>query len=368
MAVAANKGMFARVARNMVKMGYFRTDDETVRCVISHIQMEGRTNVLDPCAGEGLALADFKSAFGEQAVCFGIELDAERAETARRRADVLVHASYDEMYISTGAFGVLFLNPPYGESGRDKKGRTHRLEVEFFRRTEHYLAAGGVLVYIVPHYSLTDGIIRTLACYRDLHVWRAADPTYKQVVIMGASPGMDRKDGDPNASELLLRARADLESVPVIGMADEPIYTPPSGLKVKSFRPKNVSDQDIRALVEANESGNRLIAQLRLRRTDIGRPLVPVRDGHIPVLVAAGALDGKLDMDGRSLLVKGSCYRIAETVGDDDEGENGKGDGKRKETHIIHHSVPSISLLEYRDGKAHVSIVESGANAMTVYK
>ena len=75
--------------------------------------------------------------------------------------------------------------------------------------------------------------------------------------------------------------------------------------------------------------------------------------------------------DGRKVIVKGSCYRVAEDVNSEGEPlsdeERAKiqqeaASKKRIERHVIIRSVPEIALLEYTGDKALVRIVGASAS------
>jgi len=51
--------MFPRLARNFIKAGYFPTDEPTLERALSALAPDsGNLCILDPCAGEGVAIAD----------------------------------------------------------------------------------------------------------------------------------------------------------------------------------------------------------------------------------------------------------------------------------------------------------------------
>ena len=51
--------MFPRLARNFVKNGYFPTDEPTLeRALNALMPSDGTMCILDPCAGEGVAIAE----------------------------------------------------------------------------------------------------------------------------------------------------------------------------------------------------------------------------------------------------------------------------------------------------------------------
>lgn len=79
--------------------------------------------ILDPCAGEGVAIAEAAHAPGrEQAKAFAVEFDAERARHARGPVDHCLHADLMDTMVSKQSFGLLWLNPPYGDLSKDVNG------------------------------------------------------------------------------------------------------------------------------------------------------------------------------------------------------------------------------------------------------
>jgi len=360
--VTSRKGVFQRVARNLNKMGYFRTDDESVAAIISHIQPVTKypVRIFDPCCGEGLALADFKQRL-ENCFTYGIELDAERANQARGRLDHVVHASYDSVHISHHAFGCLFLNPPYGDSAMDKDGKTHRMEIEFLRRTIDYLAVKGLLIYIIPHTSLTGYVINMLSRFTEGRVYRAKDDRFNQLVIMAKRPGGFRNQCvDESFLDALKVAAETPEKCPIIPVVDEPVYEAPRGCPLNQFKPLFLSPFDVRSILEKHTVGNNMLDDLHIPQTEFMPPLMPVRDGHLGTMVSAGALDGEIPNgnDG-SMYLKGSCFRVADTKVDKDS----KNDVKREVT--IHKSVAEIVTLSLHDSYATLHMVKNETTSQT---
>ena len=59
--------MFPRLARNFVKNGYFPTDEPTLeRALAALAPADGPMCILDPCAGEGVAIAEAAHALGRE--------------------------------------------------------------------------------------------------------------------------------------------------------------------------------------------------------------------------------------------------------------------------------------------------------------
>jgi hypothetical protein len=187
--------MFPRLARNFAKNGYYPTDEPTLeRALNALMPSDGPMCILDPCAGEGVAIAEAAHALGrEQAKAFAVEFDAERARHARGLVDHCLHADLMDTMISKQSFGLLWLNPPYGDLSKDVNGNIGyqgqgraRLEKLFYQRSLSLLQYGGVLVFIVPGYVLDAELVGWLTRhYTDLRIYRAVETQFKQVVIFG---------------------------------------------------------------------------------------------------------------------------------------------------------------------------------------
>jgi hypothetical protein len=95
--------------------------------------------------------------------------------------------------ISRQTFGLLWLNPPYGDLSKDANGNIGyqgqgraRLEKLFYQRALPLLQYGGVLVFIVPSYVLDAELVGWLTRhFAELRIYRAVETQFKQVVIFG---------------------------------------------------------------------------------------------------------------------------------------------------------------------------------------
>jgi len=187
--------MFPRLARNFIRNGYFPTDEPTLERALSALAPSpGSMSILDPCAGEGVAIAEAAHALGRaQVQAFAVEYDAERARHARQLVDRCIHGDLMDTLISRQSFGLLWLNPPYGDLSKDVNGNIGyqgqgraRLEKLFYQRTLPLLQYGGVLVFIVPSYVLDAELVGWLTRHlKDLRIYRAVETQFKQVVVFG---------------------------------------------------------------------------------------------------------------------------------------------------------------------------------------
>lgn len=197
--------MFSRLANNFAKNGYFPTDEVTIAgCLQALDTSTTDVAVLDPCCGEGVALAEVKhhlQAAGAKVQAYGVEYNEERAWHAKQLLDVVAHSDIADMAIKPRQFGVLFLNPPYGDLVADSAaldavvGGRKRLEKEFFRKSSPWVAVDGVLILIVPHYVLDVEFATMIAkSYKDIRVFMAQEQQFKQCVIFGVRRKNDRLD------------------------------------------------------------------------------------------------------------------------------------------------------------------------------
>ncbi|OPE21027.1 DUF6094 domain-containing protein, partial [Pseudomonas aeruginosa] len=117
--------MFPRLARNFARNGYFPTDEVTLERALQALTPapSGRMRICDPCAGEGVALAEAAHTLGrDQVQALAVEYDRERADHARGLLDRVLHSDLFDTMISRQSFGLLWLNPPYGDLVADHSG------------------------------------------------------------------------------------------------------------------------------------------------------------------------------------------------------------------------------------------------------
>ena len=176
------------------KGGFYPTPPRVVEMVATLMQArtvtrgETTLRILDPCCGAGEALVQLAECIerpdGASVETFGVELHAERAKEAERRLDHALGTDLFQTAIANGAFGLLFLNPPYDSDAGDDR----RTEQAFLRHCTRYLAEGGLLVFVVPLQRLAESARYLASHYRNLRVWGFPEPereAFGQVVVTG---------------------------------------------------------------------------------------------------------------------------------------------------------------------------------------
>jgi hypothetical protein len=331
--------MFPRLARNFVKNGYFPTDEATLERVLSAlVPGDGPMNVIDPCAGEGVAIAEAAHALGRNAVrVYAVEYDAERARHAKQFVDHGLHGDLMDTLISRQCFGLLWLNPPYGDLSKDANGNLGyegqgraRLEKLFYQKTLPLLQVDGVLVFIIPSYVLDAELVGWLTRhFADLRIFRAVEARFRQVVILGRRVrSRDQASNSVKAvrTRLLQIGQGEIEaeelpegwpfssySVPV--SPEEPAHFYRVSMEPAQFAEEVHRLQGLWPQFETLLG----VAQQSLRP-----PARALSHWHLALALAAGAISGVVTAkSGRVMAVKGDTHKGKSTTVEYTERDDG---------------------------------------------
>ena len=313
------------------KGGYYPTPERVVDLIADLIHTPSgyyyrereSLRILDPCCGAGDALQRLVEGLSRPNALametFGIELHRDRAEEAEARLDHVLAADLFATSIANGAFGLLYLNPPYDYDSEDK-----RTEHAFLTQTTRYLAEDGLLVFIVPRQRLAVSARYLSTHYGRMRCWAFPDPerqVFDQVVLFG----FRKTDPVPDATaESMVLEWAVGEPEPLRSHA----YTEftPSTTPVGDILFTTRTVDPVAAAAEARRSGlwisTEITDTLWPASDSRTRPLMPLRRGHMAMLVAAGFLNNLvLEADDRRILVKGRTSKDMVLVEDAPEKE-----------------------------------------------
>ncbi|MDK2126760.1 DUF6094 domain-containing protein [Parachitinimonas caeni] len=321
--------MFPRLAQNFIRNGYFPTDEVTLGRILPWLEGGQRCRVLDPCCGEGTALAEVQHALresGTEVESLGIEFDRERAWHAKQLLGQVVHADIHDTVVAPRSIGLLFLNPPYGQAVSDKaqtgdEAKAVRLETLFLRRCLGMLPVGGVLVLIVPHYVLLEDEMASLLArhFDQLRCFRAPEQRFKQVVIFARKRKGDRVTA---ATLAILEAFGRGERTDELPEAcdGEPYRIPETvtlaatqqALKAIRLEPEQLA-AEVQRLHKSTlwpqwqvHLGNKVLPPRA--------PLRDLRPWHLALALAAGQINGIVrSQDGRRWLIKGDTLKVKHT-------------------------------------------------------
>jgi hypothetical protein len=258
----------------------------------------------------------------EQApLTYGIELDHDRATEARQRIHHLLWGdALVEMRISPGAFGLVYLNPPYDYS-LEPDARAQRLEALFLARFKDVLQKDGWLVLVVP-YTVLAACAPVLARYfTDLQVYAFPEEefhSFHQCLVLGQKRFL---------VSMAKAAKVEQELVCLTGMAPEIFLATapplahcteqliiPEAKQPCTFTCSRIDPREAIPLVR--RSG--LLEDLLIHDLAPGlchsiRPLAPLKNGHLALMLAGGYMNGEIEQDGRRLVIKGVVHKT-ETI------------------------------------------------------
>jgi len=270
--------------------------------------------LLDPCCGPGDALRQLADSLNRHVTVetYGVELHTERAQEAAEQLDHALSSDLFRCSIANRTFNLLWLNPPYDWDREDK-----RVEQAFLTHCSRYLEPDGVLVYIIPRAQIATSARFLTTNYRRVRAWSFPEPEveqFDQVVVLGVRKPQPRPDA--RAMRDLI---ASIDDLPVLNGDLAPEYdvgmSEPGPVmfttRVIDFA-KAVSEARKRGLWTQDE-----ITEAFWPPTDAtARPLMPLRKGHLAMLVAAGFLDnleletpGSESRPGSRVLVKGQTKK-----------------------------------------------------------
>lgn len=306
---SVNAAVIGRLMNN-VRMGYYPTDPDNISHILRGIRFpEGvTTNVFDPCCGCGKALRQI--AQGNNCYAYGVELDEYRAEEAQTRLHRVGVGSFFHSRISSEAFHLMFLNPPY-LSVLTQGGSRARHEKRFLVESMGHLMLGGLLIYVIPYYRLTPDICRILGeNFTDLSVWRFTDGKFrkfKQVAVLGLRK---KRIDEPSAGVALEQYAYDPDTVPSVTNLQEGRYALPAvPKKVELFKGELFNEKELERQLSHSDSIRRLMnAKSELDSAD-KHPLLPLSIGQIGLVGGSGMINGLIECDTPHV-IKGRIIKV----------------------------------------------------------
>jgi len=306
----------ARLA-SQEKMGYYPTPPEVVEQIKKVLTIPEGAKLIDTCCGEGDALAMIAEDTG--AVTYGCELDRERYMAAKEKLNhILWCDSLNELICSKKAFDLLFLNPPYDYDEGDDERKSERLELLFLKKHFPLLRDRGVLIFIIPFSAAKKSLPYLMnRCTRvDLFVfpekfyWQ-----FKQVVLI-AIKGKPKKADTERVAELEKRikpldaydARYELEST----SSCKTTYTLPcAGDDPVKFTCSRLDPDEVSKIIQRSPLWQKLESEIFTTQTlSHFRPLMPLREGHLAMLLASGLMNGEIKDGSERFVIKGSVKKV----------------------------------------------------------
>ena len=315
--------------QGQAKGGFYPTPPRVVDMIASYLavptdhsyEKNEWLHILDPCCGEGHALNQLTIRMHEKGTVktetYGVELQADRAEKAEQQLDNVLSSDLFNTAIGNNNFGILYLNPPYDLDDENK-----RVEQQFLSQATRYLRDDGILIYIIPRRQLDKSARYIGLHYTTVQCFAFPEPegeAFDQVVLFAARKKIPaaNKFTEDRLNNWAHRA----DELPLLQHRDWPTYSPPIYAGGRPYFTTRTIDPCV-AAAEAKRSGlwqnQEIMDTLWPQKDNRTRPLMPLRRGHLAMLVAAGFLDNLvLQADDERILVKGRTAKTIVTIEDD---------------------------------------------------
>lgn len=324
----ANAAVIGRLMNN-VRMGFYPTDLANVGHITRGIAFPAGivTNLLDPCCGTGAALK--KMAVGNNCFAYGVELDKDRAEKAEETLHRVGFGSFFFSRVENEAFHVVYLNPPYLSVLNQTGGRS-RDEKRFLIESIPTLMMGGLMVYVVPYYRMSDDICRIFADhFSDITAYRFTDEEFqkhKQIVVLGLR--RPRVDGSEEAQRLAASAYK-VNELPCVTELTEGRYPLPAVSKqVEIFKGAEFNVAELARQLKQSDSFERMFTKRRVE-TGARRPPLPLSIGQVGLVGGSGLINGLMECDYPHI-IKGRIIKVKRSNSEDIY--NSRGDYAATET------------------------------------
>lgn len=308
---------------SIVKAGFYEFPQQHLDAVATLVA-PGRGRLLDPCAGDGTALAHLSTAWKLEA--FANELDKARALECIQKFGA-AHAVEGDLYrlrASQEGFNALWVNPPYSENFSDDDER--RRELDMLKHSWKWAQRGGLVFWVVYQHHVTVKAAQWLSrrC-KTVDVWGIPGKhlgEYSQVVVVGQ---VGKPDDDHAVFQHIIKQA---ETPKPLEAQASPIYElpEPRTLKQLIFLP----DQMTAALAEslARERGVQTLTAFQELVAppppmEKIRPVMQPRSGQMAMVLASGLFNGLVlntDVHGR-VAVKGTLVVDERMVRTEVEGE-----------------------------------------------
>jgi len=358
--------MFQQLAHNFIKNGYYPTDSATIESILTHLQpcQTGTMRLIDPCAGEGSALAECQHLLHhplqQQLVeTFAVEYNKERSIQAKQLLKRCLTGDFQDTIITPRSFGLLWLNPPYGDLVTDKaqtgievfnKGKK-RLEKVFYQRSVRLLQYGGVMVLIVPYYTLDDEFRKWIAAgFEKITVYKAPEQRFKQVVVMGVRRRTSTHDEKYKQILNTLNLFCDADQQPLPKEVVQAYRIPPATAGDIRFNAMRIDEEQLQDEIDRYPC---LWPQFSLHMLNVSqghrRPLMALSDWHLALALAAGQVSGVVHSNNgqKTYVIKGDTFKdkkqLSKVVP--------QGDGEFLETRSsLDVFVPQIKAIDFTHG------------------
>lgn len=291
-----------RLAGQM-KSGFYAVDPAVPVALADRLRVlkPDETNVIDPCAGEGVALGRLADALGiERERAYAVEVDEGRSEIVNHPDNgwnAQAPCSLFDLGCTPRSMSLVWCNPPFD----DEAGGGERIEHQFLVRATDLLVAGGVMAFFCPS-RLFDAWYRPTPQFfvREFEKIAVLEPDpehrpYDEVLVVGTRRKRPYHDGKFDAPTIKLSG------------CDRTWDVPPAKLPKRFDKCGLTPDEIERALRSSPLNSLTAVPEI----APPARPPLPLAKGHIALLLASGHLDGIVRPEGEPPhVVRGTARKV----------------------------------------------------------
>ena len=322
----------------VAKCGYYPASPVAMDGIVKHLRLaEAKREsqyILDPCAGEGLAIKAIADGLGvphDHTYC--VEIDAGRSQQIKANlpgVNLLGPATFMGVQCSGWSFGLAYVNAPFD----DELGGGRREEQAFVQKATNLLAPRGIIVIVCPisKFIGNRSFVQFVdANFDSLHVYRFPDGhrPYNEIVVFGRkrktpipADALD-EHGELHQREWQWRSYVRIENLPPLGSVqprhwdgDSPssdrhsdlhVWEIPHGWKPATWKKTGFTEEELAQALAASPLNAHFkdVAPLRLKR-----PPLPLDKGHLGLILASGMLDGVVETPHGPHVVRGSSTKV----------------------------------------------------------
>lgn len=332
------------------KMGYYPAHPNAIAELVKHLHCRppdptkkfDTINVLDPCAGKGVAIRDLSVGLGvtEEHV-YTVELDADRFSDIKElmpKSQFLTGPSgYAGAQITGCSFGLVYCNPPFD----NELGGGKREEMGFTEISTRKLVPKGILVLVCPIKALVGNgdFVRYIdANYEEIAVYKFPDGqdengvtirSYNEIVVIGKKRASQiprdaiEKLGCLHLMRMQWNGYIEINSLPALGQ-NQPIHYNggrpsyerepflrtweiPHSWKPHVFKKTMFTDDELEAAI-ATSPLHAVLKEVVVLPPNA--PPLPLDKGHLGLILASGMLDGIVKGPHGVHVVRGSSHKV----------------------------------------------------------
>jgi len=284
-----------------LKLGYYPLPAEQGPMLRARLAFPSLpTSALDPCCGTGAALHALTA--GSNSTLYGVELDANRAESAKESGIQTIQGNVFDVRARVERLSFLYLNPPYDfEVGPRTNERMEKL---FLGHTYAWLKPKGVLLMVIPCKAVYDVADTLSTRFGDVAIYRLVgeeSEKYDQCAVFGVRHNNNGND-TARLRQNIHRMMYDSRSLPVLTPEVDRMYNVPPTATVEIYYTGLPLDEIEDRLITSNAW--RAAVPLLLPKKEVagGSPITPLHGGHVGLLATAGMLNGKFGEDDQAHL------------------------------------------------------------------